>query len=66
MDTLHSRQKSCKNRSNLRYARVARNVSRGPKLEGCAFVNFGNSSGIEGEPSQKSMLPRPVLEPGTR
>ena len=26
---------------------------RGPKLEGCVFVNFGNSSGTEGEPSQK-------------
>ena len=28
-------------------------IRRGPKLEGCAFVNFGNSSGTEGEPSQK-------------
>ena len=26
---------------------------RGPKLEGCAFANFGNSSGTEEEPSQK-------------
>ena len=24
-----------------------------PKLEGCAFANFENSSGTEGEPSQK-------------
>ena len=24
-----------------------------PKLEGRAFANFGNSSGIEGKPSQK-------------
>ena len=30
-----------------------KNVSRGPKLEGCAFVNFRNSSGTEEEPSQK-------------
>ena len=28
-------------------------IRRGPKLEGCAFVNFGNSSGTEEEPSQK-------------
>ena len=28
-------------------------ISRGPKLEGCAFANFVNSSGTEGEPSQK-------------
>ena len=28
-------------------------IRRGPKLEGCAFANFGNSSGTEGEPSQK-------------
>ena len=26
---------------------------RGPKLEGYAFANFGNSSGTEEEPSQK-------------
>ena len=24
-------------------------IRRGPKLEGCAFANFGNSSGTEGE-----------------
>ena len=24
-----------------------------PKLEGCAFANFGNSSGTEGKPNQK-------------
>ena len=29
-------------------------ISRGPKLEGCALANFGNSSLTEGEPSQKS------------
>ena len=23
-------------------------IRRGPKLEGCAFANFGNSSGTEG------------------
>ena len=28
-------------------------IPRGPKLEGCAFANFGNSSGTEEEPSQK-------------
>ena len=28
-------------------------IRRGPKLEGCAFANFGNSSGAEGKPSQK-------------
>ena len=28
-------------------------IRRGPKLEGCAFVNFGHSSGTEEEPSQK-------------
>ena len=27
---------------------------RGPKLECCAFANFGNSSGTEREPSQKT------------
>ena len=48
-------------------------IGRGPKLEGCAFANFGNSSGTEEEPSQKRqkkeekiMLPRPGIEPGTR
>ena len=51
-------------------------IRRGPKLEGCIFANFGNSSGTEGEPSQKrekmgekekkSMLSRPGIEPGTR
>ena len=51
-------------------------IRKGPKLEGCAFANFGNSSGTEVEPSQKkrqkwvkkekkSMLPRPGIEPGT-
>ena len=46
-------------------------IRRGPKLEGCAFANFGNSSGTEGEPSQKiekngkKFLPRPGIEPGT-
>ena len=42
------------------------------KLEGCAFDIFGNSSGTEGESSQKrekngekNMLPRPGIEPGT-
>ena len=49
-------------------------IRRGPKLEGCTFANFGNSSGTQGEPSQKreknggkkkkkSMLPG--IEPGT-
>jgi len=28
-------------------------IRRGPKLEGCAFANFGYSSGTEGEPNQK-------------
>ena len=28
-------------------------IRRGPKLEGYAFVNFGNSSGTEGEPREK-------------
>ena len=28
-------------------------IRRGPKLEGCAFANFGNSSGTEGELRQK-------------
>ena len=28
-------------------------IRRGPKLEGYAFANFGNSSGTEGKPSQK-------------
>ena len=47
-------------------------IRRGPKLEGCAFVNFGNSSGTEEESSQKrgekdkkTMLPGPGIEPGT-
>ena len=35
---------------NLKFSKKIR---RGPKLEGCAFVNFGNSSGTEEEPSQK-------------
>ena len=28
-------------------------IRRGPKLKGCAFANFGNSSGTEEEPNQK-------------
>ena len=32
---------------------VLSKIRRGPKLEGCAFANFGNSSGTEEEPSQK-------------
>ena len=51
-------------------------IRRGPKLEGYAFANFGNSSGTEEEPSQKreknggkkkkrSKLPRPGIKPGT-
>mgnify|MGYP001343106213 CR=1 FL=1 len=28
-------------------------IRRGPKLEGCAFANFGNSSETEGELSHK-------------
>ena len=54
---------------------VKNKIRRGPKLEGYAFVNFGNSSGTEEEPSQKReknggkrkiiMLPRPGIEPGT-
>ena len=28
-------------------------IRKGPKLEGCAFVNFGNSSGTERDPSKK-------------
>ena len=27
--------------------------NRGPKLEGCAFANFGNSSGTEWELNKK-------------
>ena len=30
-----------------------RKICRCPKLEGCGFANFGNSSGTEREPSQK-------------
>ena len=53
----------------------AKKIRRGPKLEGCAFANFGNSSGKEEESSQKReknggkekkiMLPRRGIEPGT-
>ena len=57
--------------------KLAFKIRRGPKLEDCAFANFGNSSGTEEEPSQKkerkmgenrkkkSMLPRRGIEPGT-
>ena len=49
---------------------VVYKIRRGPKLEDCAFDNFGNTSGTEEEPSQirekKSMLPRPGIELGTR
>ena len=37
-----------------------RKIRRGPKLEGCAFTNFGNSSGTEGE-SRHEMLARITL-----
>ena len=52
-------------------------IRRGPKLEGCAFANFGNSSGTEGEATEvkekrerekkiggKKNRPRPGIEPG--
>ena len=51
--------------------KLAFKIRRGPKLEDCAFANFGNSSGTEEEPSQKGekkkkqILPRPGIEPGT-
>ena len=33
--------------------RISKNkIRRGPKLEGCAFANFENSSGTEGESRQ--------------
>ena len=32
---------------------LEKKIRKGPKLEGCAFVNFGNSSRTEEEPSQK-------------
>ena len=35
-------------------------IRRGPKLEGCVFTNFGNSSGTEGE-SRHEMLARITL-----
>ena len=41
-------EKSLKNETFWRFK-----IRRGPKLEGRAFANFGNSSGIEGKPSQK-------------
>ena len=37
----------------LKIAKKLQKIRRGPKLEGCAFAKFGNSSGTEGEPSQK-------------
>ena len=33
-------------------------MHRGPKLEGCAFANFGNSSGTEGK-SRHEKLEKP-------
>ena len=54
----------------------AKKIRRGPKLEGCEFAKFGNSSGKEEKSSQKReknggkekkiMLPRRGIEPGTR
>ena len=41
-------------------------IRRGPKLEGCAFANFGNSSGTEGEPSQKRGKKKKVNAATTR
>ena len=38
---------------NFSYSTKSSKIRRGPKLEGCAFANFGNSSGTEEEPSQK-------------
>ena len=35
------------------FRREMEKIRRGPKLEGCAFANFGNSSVTEGELSQK-------------
>ena len=32
---------------------ICKKLRRGPKLEGCAFANFGNSSGTEEEVSPK-------------
>ena len=40
-------------RVHLWYQKKVKKIRRGPKLEGSAFANFENSSGTEGEPSQK-------------
>ena len=39
-----------------RVLQLNKKIRRGPKLEGCAFANFGNSSGTEGEPSQRKEI----------
>ena len=46
-------------------ANVYIKYGRGPKLEGYAFANIGNSSGTEGEPSEKREK-NGGIEPGTR
>ena len=41
-------------------------MHRGPKLEGCAFANFGNSSGTKGksrhEKLEKPKMPKKIEE----
>ena len=36
-------------------------IHRGPKLEGCVFTNFGNSSGTEGESRHEMLARRGIL-----
>ena len=63
--------------SQLQINFLVKKIRRGPKLQGCTFANFVNSSGTEGKPrlkrgkmggkkEKKSMLLLPGIEPGTR
>ena len=47
-----------------RVLQLNKKIRRGPKLEGCAFANFGNSSGTEGEPNQKRGKKKKKSNPG--
>ena len=52
MVDLYEKKKSRNRRKKIR---------RGPKLEGCAFTNFGNSSGTEGESRHEMLARRGIL-----
>ena len=43
------------------FQNIYEKIRRNPKLEGCVFTNFGNSSGTEGESRHEMLACRGIL-----